>query len=149
MFGLSVNPHFASSGQLLTYLSALSLPLIPCTVLFRWMVVFFLFVFFIHIFFMNETGRRFWCCMHAFSPWCLAVFQWMLTGCVHVWLLHVQGYDLQFISENWRSIEMPSSLSTNWGLGASGKYGKVCTEVVNKLGARSFGEVWKGMHWSF
>ena len=34
-------------------------------------------------------------------------------------------------------------LTTNWELDALGKYGKLGTEVVNRLGVGGFGEVWK------
>ena len=61
------------------------------------------------------------------APWLLPVFQSKLMGCALAWLLHVQGYDLPFTSESWRSIEKQSSLSTNWELAVLGKYGKVCT----------------------
>ena len=37
-------------------------------------------------------------------------------------------------------------LSTNWELDALGRCGKEGTEVVNKVGAGCFREVWKGRY---
>ena len=47
----------------------------------------------------------------------------------------------------WGSVERwVLKLSTNRELDALGKYGKVGAEVVNRLGAGCFREVWKGRY---